>query len=239
MHKYVTFYLVVLMTIFTSCVRNKSGIAPVHGTLSVSSNIFEVSEVIQGNTYTYLKVKEKSTERWVAVSKQEIKPGDVYYYGSDLLMSDFHSIEIDRTFDEIYFISEISLTPISPNTVSDSILIHAGKVPAVENNSINLNKLSGELTIADIFANRNNYAGKEIEIKGVVVKVNESIMNRNWIHIQDGTSHNDEFDLTVTSQDIVSVNEVVTLKGKISLDKDFGAGYIYGVIIEDASVVKK
>ena len=239
MYKSEILCLVVLMMIFTSCVRNKSGISSARGTLSESSNIFEVAEVIQGNSYTYLKVKENSTERWVAIFKQEIKPGDVYYYGSDLLMSNFHSSEIDRTFNEIYFISEISITPISPDTASGSMLIHSGKVPAVENNSISLNKLSGELTIADIFANRYRYAGKEVEIKGVVLKVNESIMNRNWIHIQDGTNHNGEFDLTVTCQDIVRVNEVVTFKGKVSLDKDFGAGYFYSVIVEDATVVKK
>ena len=232
MYKSVILFLAVFMMVAASCVRNRSGI--VQSTLSESSNIFEVSEVIQGDAYTYLKVKENSTERWVAVLRQEIKTGDVYYYGSDLLMSNFHSSEIDRTFDEIYFISEISHTPVR----LDSMLIHSGKVPAVENNSINLKKLSGELTIADIFANRSSYAGKEIEIKGVVVKVNESIMNRNWIHIQDGTNHNGEFDLTVTSQDFVRINEIAVFKGKVSIDKDFGAGYFYNVVVENAVVVK-
>lgn len=237
MYKYAILRLVVLTIIFTACVRNKSGVSTVNSTLPENSNIFEVSEVIQGNTYTYLKVKENSAERWVAVSKQEIKPGDVYYYGSGLLMNNFYSTEIDRSFDEIYFAGEISLTPISLDAASDYMPMHSGKVAVSENNSINLNKLSGELTIADIFANRNNYAGKEIEIKGVVVKVNESIMNRNWIHIQDGTNHNGEYSLTITSQDLVRINEVVTLRGKISLNKDFGAGYFYNVIVEDAYIV--
>jgi hypothetical protein len=232
-------WLVVIVLFFTSCVKNRSGVSPVQGTMPSGSNVFEVSEVIQGNTYSYLKVKENSAERWVAVSKQEVSPGDVYYYDNALAMSNFHSNEIDRTFDEIFFVSEISETPILQNAVPGAMQMHSGKVPTVEKNTISINKQAGELTIAEIFANRSAYEGKIIEIKGMVVKVNESIMDRNWIHLQDGTSSNGEFDLTVTSHDFVTVDEVVTLKGKISLNRDFGAGYIYDVIVEDAELVNK
>jgi hypothetical protein len=232
-------WLVVMVLFFTSCVKNRSGVSPDSGTLTAGSNVFEVSEVIQGNTYSYLKVKENSAERWVAVSKQEVSPGDVYYYDNALAMSNFHSNEIDRTFDEIFFVSEISETPILQNAVPGAMQMHSGKVPTIEKNTISINKQAGELTIAEIFANRSAYEGKIIEIKGMVVKVNESIMDRNWIHLQDGTSSNGEFDLTVTSHDFVTVDEVVTLKGKISLNRDFGAGYIYDVIVEDAELVNK
>ena len=61
-------------------------------------------------------------------------------------------------------------------------------------------------------------------------------MDRNWIHIQDGTSDNGNFDLTITTNEEVVVNDVVVFKGKITLNKDFGAGYSYEVIMEEAKV---
>ena len=73
-------------------------------------------------------------------------------------------------------------------------------------------------------------------ISGIVTKYNEAIMNTNWIHIQDGSGDNGTFDLTVTSATKVSVGETIVVKGIVTLDKDFGAGYKYEVIIENASV---
>jgi hypothetical protein len=63
-------------------------------------------------------------------------------------------------------------------------------------------------------------------------------MGKNWIHIQDGTSGSDgNYDLTITSQDVAEINDEVTFKGKITLEKDFGAGYFYDVIMEDAALL--
>jgi len=76
-----------------------------------------------------------------------------------------------------------------------------------------------------------------VEIRGIVVKVNEQVMGKNWIHIQDGTSDNGNFDLTITSADLPKLNDEITVKGKIILNKDFGYGYTYEVIMEDAKVV--
>lgn len=216
---------------------------------------FEVAEVIQGNTYTYIKAKENSGEKWMAISKQEVQPGEVYYYSEGLPMQNFHSKEVDRTFDEIYFVSEISKTPIQKGAMGGmgsgamggmgamggdaTAQTHQGKVGTEQNSSIAVKKSASENTIAQVFANRDNYSGKEIEIKGVVVKVNKEVMGKNWIHIQDGTNDNGNFDLTITSTDLAEVNDEITVKGKIVLNKDFGYGYSYAVIMEDAKIIDK
>ena len=75
-------------------------------------------------------------------------------------------------------------------------------------------------------------------MKGQVVKINDQVMDRNWVHIQDGTSEAGNFDLTVTTQDSVKMDEVITFEGTIHLKKDFGYGYFYELIMEDAKVVK-
>lgn len=244
------FVMLLLVVVFSSCVRNKNG-QMIQSQSATDGKSFEVMEVIQGNTYTYMKVKESMGEKWMAVSKQELQPGEVYFYDEGLPMPNFHSKEIDRTFDEIYFVSGISKTPIVDGAGAMSGMggmgamgggtmeqSHSGKVGTKENSSITLEKSAGEITVAQIFANRNNYADKEIEIRGVVVKVNKEVMGKNWIHIQDGTKDNGNFDLTVTSDDLAEVNDEITVKGKIILNKDFGYGYSYEVIMEDATIVK-
>ena len=59
-------------------------------------------------------------------------------------------------------------------------------------------------------------------------------MGRNWIHIEDGSGKNQE--LTITTQDVLQLGEVGVFEGTISLDKDFGAGYRYEIIMENAKL---
>jgi hypothetical protein len=63
-------------------------------------------------------------------------------------------------------------------------------------------------------------------------------MNVNWFHIQDGSDFNGEFDLTVTSTEEVKIGDIITLQGKVTLNKDFGAGYFYNIIVENATLIK-
>ena len=94
------------------------------------------------------------------------------------------------------------------------------------------------ITIGRLVADKKSFSGKKIRVKGVVTKVNEAIMDKNWIHIQDGTEAEGVFDLTVTSTQAVSVGDTVTFEGKISLDKDFGYGYFYSILLEDGTLEK-
>ncbi len=78
--------------------------------------------------------------------------------------------------------------------------------------------------------------GKTVTFKGKVVKVNNNVMNKNFLHVQDGTGKEGTNDVTVTSSQTAKVGETVTVVGKVVLDRDFGAGYMYPLIIEDASI---
>lgn len=235
------FLMVILVVAFASCVQNKNP-QQAQNVAAANQNIFEVSEVIQGNTYSYLKVKENAMDRWIAVSHQEVAPGEVYYYDDALQMTNFHSKEIDRTFDVIYFVNMISKTPIGqPGGAMMGGGMpegHGGKV-AAKSLEVEIEKADGETTIADVYTKRTDLTSKEFEIRGIVVKVNDQVMGKNWVHIQDGTSNGGNFDLTITTQANVEVGSEVVFKGKLTLEKDFGAGYFYDVIMEDASLVSK
>lgn len=89
------------------------------------------------------------------------------------------------------------------------------------------------ITISKLLGDRQSYSGKVIRVKGQVTKFNPGIMGKNWVHIQDGTEFQGGFDLTVTTDINVSLGQTITFEGKIALDKDFGYGYFYKVIMEE------
>jgi hypothetical protein len=103
---------------------------------------------------------------------------------------------------------------------------------------LTIEKADGGITIAELFTNKKEYSGKIVKIKGKITKVNPAIMGKNWIHLQDGTIFEDEFDLTVTSEVIPETGSIVTIEGKVALDKDFGYGYTYPIMLEEAKIIQ-
>ncbi len=96
----------------------------------------------------------------------------------------------------------------------------------------------GGLTIGALYSDKKNYSGKIVKIHGKVTNVNASIMGKNWIHLQDGTDFEGNFDLTVTSDFVPVVGDMITVEGKIAIYKDFGYGYSYPVIMEEGKLLK-
>jgi hypothetical protein len=226
--------LLVILAGFTGCVRkNKVPVAQ----QNVASGMHEVKveDVIQTTNYTYLKVSENGAENWIAVSKQDAAKGDTYYYGQALEMKNFNSKELNRTFETIYFVQGLSKEPIVGNVPTPA---NQGKVASVKKEGLSVAPAQGSVPIAELYAKAAEYAGKTVKMKGEVVKVNNQVMGKNWVHIQDGTGSENNFDLTVTTQDQAKVGDIVTFEGTIATKKDFGFGYYYDVIMEDARLVK-
>jgi hypothetical protein len=103
-------------------------------------------------------------------------------------------------------------------------------------------KATGEnsYTVEEIFAQAKELDGKSVRVKGQVVKFNANIMGKNWLHIQDGTGDpmKNSHDLVVTTTDQLSGPKIITVEGTIAADKDFGAGYKYQVLIENATITE-
>jgi hypothetical protein len=98
----------------------------------------------------------------------------------------------------------------------------------------------GGLSIVEIWAQRKSLSGKAVTVRGQVVKVNNQILERNWIHLQDGSGSAAErtHDLTITTDAVVKLGDVVTFTGVLATGKDIGAGYAYDAIVENGKVVK-
>ncbi len=190
-----------------------------------------VQEVLQTTSYTYLLVKENDNTKWLAIPKIEANAGETYFYQGGNEMKDFKSSQLNRTFESVLFLGGVVKADEMGKNKKDA---STGKAKTFAKLELNLEPVEGGVTIADLYANKSEYAGKVIKVKGQVVQFSSSIMGRNWIHLQDGTEHNGVFDLVITSKSDISVGDVVVLEGKISLDKDFGYGYFYELIMEDA-----
>jgi len=93
-------------------------------------------------------------------------------------------------------------------------------------------------TVESLYLEKAKLGGHHVQLHGKIVKVNNAVMNRNFLHLQDGTGQQGSNDLTVTSQDTAEVGDEVVVTGTLSIDKDFGAGYTYPIILEQATLTK-
>jgi len=195
-----------------------------------------VKEVLQTSKYTYLFVSENNKEFWIAVRRLDAKVGDDVYYQQALPMQNFKSKELDRVFESVLFIQGNTSTPPTADAIK---MMGAKKMPPKVDKriaGIKVQMANGGISIAEVFKNKDKYEGKKVKISGQVVKVNNGIMGKNWIHIQDGTSNNDDYDLTLTTQNKANKGDIITIEGTVYLKKEFGSGYSYDLIIEEASI---
>lgn len=194
-----------------------------------------VEDILQASRYTYLQVSEDGETRWIAIPKKEVEKGGTYYYRGGLKKNNFESAEHNRVFETVYLVSDVSKDPGSIGMANPHG--NMGSDAPVDQNT-KIEPLAGGITIAELFSNREKYEGKTVRIKGRCVKLNNMIMQRNWIHIRDGSSTKEDLDLTVTTTDNIPLGAVVAFEGKISLNKDFGAGYKYEIIMEEAKLLQ-
>ena len=229
--------------------------APVTGT---------VLESMDAAGYTYINVATDSGERWIAVNQSVVEIGEEITFMDGMVMQNFFSKSLDRTFPEIVFspglagkgaippgmpaaetgaesFSQALSTEGGPGAPASGDMITGSKKAVVEFAEIKVDKAPGEnsYTVAEIFSKATELNGQTIVVRGKVMKVSPRIMGRNWIHIQDGTGSPEEstHDLVITTSVEVGADwDIITMEGVLAANKDFGSGYSYSVIIEDATV---
>lgn len=195
-----------------------------------------VTEIVQASSYTYILAEENGNLQWIAIPSMEIEVGDSYYYHGGLNMGEFTSRELGRTFSSIIFLNGLVSPDLVEGNNSDSKdSVRQAKALETE---IRIDPANGGITISELFSKREEYANQIVRIRGKVSKYNSGIMKRNWIHLQDGSSPEKNLDFTATSNEEVMLGDIVTLEGIITLDKDFGAGYFYTTIMENARIIK-
>lgn len=114
------------------------------------------------------------------------------------------------------------------------------KSKAVVPKDIKVSKAVGEdaYTIEEIYSKKEELSQKTITVRAVVVKFMPQIMEKNWIHIQDGTGSAEKGnnDIAVSTLETAKIGDEVIIKGTLGIDKDFGMSCAFGMLIEEASI---
>lgn len=206
-----------------------------------------VVETMDAAGYTYVLLDTAAGQRWVAAQQTSVAVGDTVQTNQGMAMHNFTSRALNRTFDVIYFSGALqnlsaatqtagqpanTLPPGHPTT-SEAPVAAAASVDELAVAAVEAGK-----NIAWVYANKASLAGQPVSLRGKVVKFNANILGTNWLHIQDGSGNaaDGDNDLVVTSSAAAAVGDTVVISGNIVLDKDFGAGYTYPVLVEDASL---
>ncbi len=115
---------------------------------------------------------------------------------------------------------------------------HPDAKPSAEIDLAGIAKAEGGKTVAEVYAEKDALAGTKVTVRGKVVKANTGIMGKDWLHVRDGSGADGTNDLTLTtnSSPLPKVGDTVLVTGTVVLNKDFGMGYQYPVMLEDAEV---
>jgi hypothetical protein len=217
----------------------------------------EVLEVINVANFTYLRLKTTNGEIWAAVVQSKVEQGSTVTIENALVMNNFESKSLKKTFPSIIFGSlagagsssaAVSSMPPAANPPASASSSHLGGMASslmpkkieAPSTDIHVKKASGPnaKTVAEIMGKGAELKDKTVLVRGKVVKYNEGIMGKNWIHLRDGTGsvEKETNDVLVTSSSPAKVGDIITAKGVVHTNKDFGAGYSYKVLVEDATL---
>jgi hypothetical protein len=224
---------VICMMILATSVYAKENAVATTAPATVKGQVLEVKDV---ESYTYLRLKTKDGETWAAVNRAAVKKGTDVSIENVMVMHDFKSRTLNKTFPTILFGSLAG----APGAAYGMGNPHSGMAKPAEAADTPVTKAKGAnaYTVGEINMKGVELNGKTVVLRGKVVKYNPEIMRKNWVHLRDGSgsSATGTNDILVTTQSQTKLGDIVTAKGVVRTNKDFGAGYAYKVLIEEATL---
>lgn len=221
-----------------------------------------VVETMNGAGYTYVRVQPASgAEFWAATTEFPVKAGDEVVVDLAMPMNNYTSRSLGRTFDLIYFAESIQvagaasapppagapagapgsgslLRQVSAPTAARPPLPegHGSVAPPAEIDLSGIERAPGGLTVAEILAQAESLAGKQVAVRAKVVKFTSGVMGKNWLHVRDGSGDQKNADVTVTTDQDAAVGDLVVVRGLVVTNVDLGSGYSYPVLLQDAAI---
>ncbi len=211
----------------------------------------KVLERIDASTYTYLKLDTADGEIWAAVQETAVPVGAEVEIAGPQRMDGFESKTLNRRFDKIvfgYLANDKAAAPAAsphaqdPQGMGSAAEQHAAAAAGPsEVMDVKVPKADGAdaRTVAEVWEQKAKLKDGKVTLRGKVVKAT-SAMGKTFLHLRDGTGSAADRtnDITVTTEDSAEKGDTVTLSGTVHTGVDFGSGYSYPVIIEEAKVKK-
>ncbi len=218
-------------------------------------HVAKVLETMDAAGYTYVKVDENGNTYWIAGPKTNLTVGSTISYIEQMVMKDFTSKALNRTFDYLMFANSIIPASVStasttlpvadkahncdtcgPTDVNTTMQQSQVKPPQAKAKPISVAKLEGGHSIEELYAQKSDLNGTTVTFNAEVIKVSKNIMGKDWVHLQDGTGVAGSNDITATGLNAaVNVGDIVTAKGTLKTDVDLGYGYFFPVILEESA----
>ena len=200
----------------------------------------EVLEVQNVESYTYLRLKTAQGETWAAVTTAPVKKGAKVTIENATVMNNFESKALKKTFPSVVFGTLAGAQGVA-GAAAGAAGPHAGAGKPKETAAdVHVPRATGAnaRTVAEIMTKPAALKDKAVLVRGKVVKYNPGIMGKNWLHLRDGsgTAAAGTNDVLVTTTEQAKVGDIVTAKGVLRTDRDFGAGYSYKAIVEEATL---
>jgi len=210
--------------------------------MCVRGDVLETRDV---DDYTYIRLQTRDGEAWAAVERATVQEGTEVAIAQAFLMKDFWSRSLKQSFEWILFGRLVAAC--EQHTLPDeAIAAHraAGvttgdsRLPLTER--IDVAKADGPdgCTVSEVVRESTALIDKPVAVRGRVVKYTSDVMGRNWIHLRDGSgaAADGSNDILVTTLAQARVGDIVLVRGRVRTNQDFGAGYSYKVLIEDATL---
>jgi hypothetical protein len=205
----------------------------------------EVLETKDVESYTYLRLKTAQGETWAAVPTAKVKTGEKVTIENAMVMNNFESKALKKTFDKVVFGTLGTGKGGAPQAQAGAGMAaspHGMPSKGVEAPDAKVPKATGAnaYTVAEIMSKPAALKDKPVAVRGKVVKYNAGIMGKNWIHLRDGSGSaaDQTNDVLVTTTEEAKLGDIVTVKGVVRTDKDFGMGYSYKALVEEAKLQK-
>jgi hypothetical protein len=198
----------------------------------------KVKDIIEAAGYTYAQVDTGKEVVWAASTTTTLHKGDVITFSTAMPMYNFHSNALNRDFPVVYFSGRFGNGGAQPAERAKVVAAsHAAIQKEAESGPVQgIKKVKGGNTIAELFNDRKKLAGTTVRVRGKVTKYTAGVMGKNWIHIRDSSGPED---LAVTTDGAAAIGDVIVAEGKLERDKNYGYGYVYPVIVEDAKVTRE
>lgn len=193
-----------------------------------------VTEIVDVPGYTYVQVETVDGSVWVASPSVVVAEGDTVAFSTSMPMQNFYSKTLDREFSVLYFVdrfvSEGAITPIDREAAAaHGRMVENAAARPVEG----ITRADPGHTIAEIYASTDELQGREVRVRGQVVKFTPSVLGTNWVRIRDSSAAND---LVVPTDEVCAINDIVLAEGRIELNKDLGQGFVVPVVLEEATI---
>lgn len=202
---------------------------------SVHSNVrndlhrVQVTEIRKGDKYMYLKVREGDQTYWVATAPGDIVEGNTYIYNEALRRTDFRSEALQEVFDTLYLVTrlvpESEAGDMKPSSLKEPREMEEAEVDTGQESAT-------EVTLSELLDNPEAYRDSWVRFTAACTKVNEGIMNRNWVHLT--TDQANGRSVVATTKADAAPGETLIVTAVVRQDRDFGSGYRYDILLEEA-----